>query len=136
VKKAIFLACLVSAPTMANDWASQDTEWQTAYFILHAADWAQTRYIAQHAVRYHENNPLLHFQGPTVELKPGGWEIDYHENENKRRADRYFLVTGLLHLGAAYALPPDYRRTFQHITIGMESVSVYRNYTIGVRFNF
>ena len=109
---------LFSVTATAGDWNTQDTRFEAAYLVLHAVDWSQTRYIAAHPERFIEDNPIL------------------GEHPSDAEVNRYFLLTGLIHAGIAYALPSDWRRGFQLVTIGIEAGTVARNYRIGIRSEF
>lgn len=108
---------LLSAPVRAADWSQDDSAWQASYLVLHVADWRQTLDIENHAGLY-EINPIL-----------GRYPSDSEIN-------RYFLATALLHTGAAYLLPPAWRRLFQKLTIGLEAGTVERNYRLGLSVSF
>lgn len=114
------LACfgLGAAPVYASDWTKADTARQMAYLTLHVADWGQTRYIAKNPNRYLEKNLFL-----------GG-------HPSLSRVDSYFAFTALAHTAISYALPPDWRRGWQYITIGVEAGAVGYNYSIGLKMDF
>jgi len=115
----IALFGLSSAPVFASDWTTEDTAWQAAYMVLHVADWGQTRDIARREDEgYYETNPIL---GRHPSLK---------------RVDTHFAVTALAHTAISYALPPDWRRRWQMVTIGVEAGFVSYNYSIGLKINF
>ena len=112
---------LASASAAASDpWRKQDSAWQATYFLVHAADWGQTRDIARQCQQgpYYETNPVL------------------GECPHITKVDYYFLGTALLHYGIARALPRTYRRLFQAGTIGMQMGYVGNNASIGLNIRF
>lgn len=115
---AFIVSSLFTFPAAASDWTKEDTAWQATYLALHVADWGQTRDAAAQPGRYAEQNPML------------------GEHPSQKRIDSYFAATAILHTAVAYALPPDWRRTWQHITIGVEAGVVCRNARIGLQVNF
>lgn len=100
-----------------KDWTNADTARETAYTVLHIADWGQTRYIAKNP-QFYEQNPLL------------------GEHPSVGRVDTYFISGLIAHTAISYALPPKYRRIWQYIGIVMEGGVVAHNTSIGVRFGF
>jgi hypothetical protein len=119
----ICLVFLVSATVHASDWTTGDTVRESIYMTLHTIDYGQTRYSAKHPhdanqKGYKEDNPFLGNH-------PEQYEIS-----------RYFILTGVLHVGISYLLPREYRVPFQYVTIGVESIYVLRNYSIGVKISF
>jgi hypothetical protein len=116
MSKFLLLLAFLSSSCFADPWTSEDTYRQTAFFILDAADWAQTRNIARNPDKWTETNPLLGAH-PSV-----------------RQVDWYFVSASLMHFGIAYLLPSKYRSSFQMLSIGVELGAVSRNFRIGVRF--
>lgn len=112
------LLLLLAAPCHAQEWTTTDTAYEAAYLVLHTADWSQTRYISKHCDQFEEGNGILG-DCPSV-----------------GRVDCYFLATGLLHIGVAHILPPDWRRGFQLVTISVEAGAVAHNYKLGIRMAF
>lgn len=120
--KRIVIALLL-LPTTASaldEWTPADSVREATYLALHVADWGQTRYANndENQHRYIEQNKIL------------------GESPSLKRIDTYFAVTALAHVGVAYVLPRKWREAFQYTTIGMEAVVVFRNNSIGVRFDF
>lgn len=109
---------LGAGPVYASDWTKADTAWQAGYIVLHVIDWGQTRNIAKKPDAYDERNLFL-----------GG-------DPSIRRVDTYFAVTALVHTAIGYALPPDWRRGWQMVTIGFQAGVVGYNYSIGLKMDF
>ena len=109
----------LTSPVFGSDWTKADTAWQLGYLALHVADWGQTRNIVKREGEgYYETNPIL---GRSPSL---------------RRVDTHFAVTALAHTAISYALPPDWRRRWQMVTIGIEAGYVGYNYSIGLKMDF
>lgn len=121
------LSCfgLGAAPVYASDWTKDDTGWQVAYLALHVADWGQTRNIVHRADTGCAGDPTCIERNPFIGRNP-----------SIRRVDTYFAFTALTHTAISYALPPDWRRGWQMITIGMEAGVVGYNYSIGLKMDF
>lgn len=111
----------------AEKWTWQDTAWQSAFLVLLAADWSQTKYISKHPEDYKELNPLL-------SKHPSGSEVD-----------TYFAACALGHTLVSLALPPkaevfgykiNPRRIWQGVWIGIEAGVVTYNASIGIQFGF
>ena len=101
-----------------NRWTGKDTAWQTAYTVLHIADWGQTRYIAKHPERFNERNAIL------------------GDHPSTRKVDAYFATTLVAHTAISYVLPVKYRRVWQAVTIAVEGNAVAHNMKIGIKFGF
>ena len=108
------LACLVLANTaIAGDtWSPMDTERETAFLVGHILNWGQQRNMARNDV---------------------GFPLDTRTGKD---VDVIFLTTGVAQLFIAYALPEEWRETFQHVTIGVEVGQVARNLSLGASFKF
>ena len=125
---------LTSIVSQSDDWTKADVYRESAYFILHVADWRQTLYISKHPDEFFEKNPIL-----------GAHPSDSEVN-------RYFIATGLLHVAASHYLPkagrllPEtwqrnlyvdhWRKAFQYSTIFIEADYVYSNYRAGIKIFF
>lgn len=131
MKKIIFALCLLfSSSSYAFD------KLEATYLALHAIDWAQTReirpgnrkcdysyrtetfYNCTGSIEYRETNPIL------------------GNHPTSAQVNLYFAATAIAHVLIADALPSDYRKAFQYVTIGIESAVVVRNYQIGIRVGF
>lgn len=116
---AAFLAGMFAGlPSEAGNWSDDDTKWQAAYLALHVADWGQTRDIAARPGRYTEMNPML------------------GDHPSRKRVDSHFVVTAIMHTAVSYVLPPDWRRLWQHISVGVGVGTVVQNARIGLQINF
>lgn len=115
----LLLSFLLAAPALAADpWSPADKATEAAYLLLHAADWGQTLYIAEHPESYVETNGIL------------------GEHPSRKRVNAYFITMALLHVGAVHVLPSRWRPVFQYFWIGVEAGVVTNNYRAGVRMDF
>ena len=108
-----FVMIVAASPAFGSDWSRSDTYRQGAFFLVHTIDWMQTREIASND-DWVENNPILG-------THPSASDVN-----------RYFLGTALLHTAIAYHLPPEWRRDFQNISIGIQFGTVWHNHRNGV----
>ena len=113
----LFIFNSVAIAAEDNSWTRKDTAWQTAYAVLHIADWSQTRYIAENP-EYNERNSIL------------------GNHPSTRKVDAYFAATLVAHTAISYILPTEYRRIWQVVTIAVEGNVVAHNVRIGVKFGF
>ena len=108
----------------AENWTKTDTAWQATFLTLTTMDWIQTRWMVKQNFHwdgeyYHETNPIL---GDYPSLKA---------------VDTYIPLAMLAHTVVAMAIPDTtLRRIWQCVWIGLESASVYKNYSLGVRLEF
>lgn len=105
-------------PVHASEWTKADTAWEAGYLVLHVIDWGQTRNISRRPDAYRELNPILGSH-PSIE-----------------RVNTYFALTAIAHTAISYALPADWRRGWQMVSIGMEATAVSNNYKIGLKIDF
>lgn len=103
--------------TWAKDWTREDTNRQAVVTALLVVDWGQTRYIAKHP-EFHETNPLL------------------GEHPSIGQVNNYFVASILAHATVSMILPPDWRKGWQYIWIGIEADTVDRNRHIGIKVSF
>lgn len=102
-----------------KDWSTDDLLRQAMFLGLVGADWAQTRTVVKHPESLHENNPLL----------------GAHPSMGTLNAA--VLGTMLGHTLLMGALPPEYRRWAQMLSIGGEGANVARNkYFVGLKADF
>jgi len=113
--KTLLVIILVLIPSMAMSWDSKDTYYQSAVITALAVDMAQTLHISKNPNKYYEINPLL----------------GKHPSQDK--VIGYFLGGMIAHTVVAMALPPEYRRVWQCVWIGIEGAVIYNNYNIGVK---
>lgn len=100
-------------------WTKEDINRELAYYLLHGADWAQTRTIAKNPDRYYEINPIL------------------GEHPSTGRVNNYFAATGLGHALLANTLPPEWRKWLQYGSIGVEAAMAGRNkFKVGIGMTF
>ncbi len=123
---SVFVLASACAPVWAADpWSKADIEREAVYLTLHVADWGQTRNIVHRADTGCAGGPKC------IELNP-----ILGRNPSIRRVDTYFVVTALAHAAISHALPKDWRKGWQYLTIGMEAGVVGYNYSIGLKFDF
>jgi len=91
------------------EWSKGDTQREAAFLALVAVDWYQTS-SALNRPDAHESNPIL------------------GERPSQGKINTYILAGALAHVGASYLLPAKWRRYFQNVSIGLESVAVGSNY--------
>jgi len=115
---ALLLFMAINHPRVhADEWTGADTAREGVYMVIDLMDWAQTRDIANHDDMA-EVNPLL---GP-------------HPSAHRINA---FFAAGLVgHAALSYALPSEYRSTFQYVTIGWEGAFVVHNLRFGLSFRY
>ena len=114
----IMLAMLMCSPAAADEWTRADTYREAAYLTLHAIDWGQTLYIADHPNEYYERNTIL------------------GDHPSRGRVNTYFILSGLGHAAVSYVLPRPYREIWQYGTIAVSGYWVINNYHIGIQFGF
>jgi hypothetical protein len=112
-----FILFYVMSVTAVADWSSGDTNRQLAFTALQLVDWAQTREIVRNP-DYYETNPIL------------------GKYPSKTEVDVYFAAATLGHYLVSRALPPDYRKVWQYVWIGVQVGYVTHNYQIGLRIRF
>ena len=118
MKTVLALLLFISTPTFADEWTSVDTKREVAFQTLWAIDFAQTRNIAEHPDRWHEENSYLGLH-PTIGA-----------------VNRYFLAGSILHIGVSNLLNEKYRKPFQYGTIAIEVGIVHRNRMLGISARF
>ncbi len=127
--KTLLVIILVLIPSMAmsyqfaENWTKTDTAYQATFLSIATVDWMQTHWMAkqnwQWDGEYHkELNPFL----------------GSHPSEGKINT---MIPLGIVaHTAIAMALPPNYRRIWQCVWIGVESLAIYHNYSVGVKLEF
>jgi hypothetical protein len=109
------------------EWTTADTAREAVYLGLHVADWGQTLQVAKHPDKYSEGNSLL------------------GKKPSRSTVNRYFLLTGLGHVGVSYLLPRKAetfgiewapREAWQYVTIGFEAGVVASNFQVGVEVTY
>lgn len=116
MKRLILLLLFVPSLAFAQ-WTNEERAWLAASSAALAADWAQTRYIAQHPQQFHELNPVLGLH-PSV-----------------GRVNNYFLGALVGNYLVADYLSGQRRNWLVGVTV-LEGVVVARNMGLGVRMSF
>lgn len=117
---ALVFVLLLGMYTVASagaPWKQEEAVRELGWFVLHVADWKQTRYAAK-STEYWEVNPILG-RDPTL-----------------REVDRFFIVTAGLHWLLSDILSTRDRRNWQWISIGVKGAGVWWNQSIGVKLQF
>ena len=114
----IAITALVLTGCVNGTWTREDTYRQAAFTVLDVIDYSQTMNIAREPDKYKERNPFLG-KHPS-EAWVTGW----------------FIGTYAVNTAIAMALPPEYRKWFQYISIGAEAGCVASNISIGLGFGF
>ncbi|WP_374245263.1 hypothetical protein [Zoogloea sp.] len=112
------IAASVAAPALADEWTDTQVTKALALATLTAADWAQTRNIARHPVRWHENNPLL------------------GEHPSTGAVDRHFIAGALIGAVVLDALPTPYRDWALNAGLVLEAGCVANNLRLGIGIKF
>lgn len=114
----LLVAGLWVGPAWAADpWTTEDKYWQAAYTVLHVADWAQSRHIADNPDRFRDGNRFLRYASTSD-------------------VNRYFAATLAGHYAVVHLLPQRWRQPFQFVTVAIEFGAVAHNYRVGVRMEF
>jgi hypothetical protein len=114
----ILIFCFFISGCANGGWSTEDSYRQAGVVALSGIDWMQTRKIAKNPDDYHENNPIL------------------GEHPSTGKVDAYFAASIAAHTAIAAALPPEYRKWFQYISIGVEAGVVASNLSIGLGVGF
>ncbi len=124
----ILVLLFISSPVhaeyqFAKDWTNKDTAYQATFLAVTTVDWLQTRWMAKNnwhwdGEYYHESNLIL------------------GDFPSSKAVDLYMPLSMLAHTLVAMALPPDYRRIWQVLWIGVEGYCVTTNYSAGVHLEF
>ena len=117
-KFILALFIFISNPVHADSWTQDDIRREQEYLTYHILDWAQTRHISSRPETWYETNSIL------------------GKHPSAIKVDRYFLATGLAHIGVSAILPRDLRAVFQHVSIVIESGFVNHNFSIGLSAGF
>lgn len=117
--KILFLTlALFSITSHADEWRESDTYREAAYLTVHSLDWMQTRTIAKNPQKFGEENPIL------------------GNHPSLSKVNTYFAITAIAHAGVAYMLPSDWCEAFQYVTIAVETRTVLRNFSLGIKVSF
>ena len=122
----LFILCIQSsagAYKFAEDWSKTDTAYQATFLAVTTVDWMQTRWMVKQDWK---------------------WDGEYHREMNPvlgshpsmKKVDTLIPLGMVAHTLVSMALPHDYRRIWQCVWIGIESLAVYHNYSVGVKLEF
>jgi hypothetical protein len=114
----LLLSVLLLYGCANGGWSREDTYRQAEVVVLSGIDWAQTRKIAQNPDKWHEHNPVL------------------GSHPSTEKVDIYFPLSIATNTAIAMALPPEYRKWFQYVSIGVEAGVVASNFSIGLGVGF
>ena len=124
----ILILLFISSPVhaeykFAENWTKTDTAYQATFLMVTAVDWMQTRWMVkqdwQWGEGYHrEMNPIL------------------GSHPSMKKVDTLIPLGMVAHTLVSMALPPDYRRIWQVLWIGVEGYCVTTNYSAGVHLEF
>ena len=120
MKSLLFMLVFISLYTQTfagPAWTTEDIWLESAWQVLHVADWGQTRYISESA-DYWEVNPIL------------------GRHPSRREVDAFFVLTSVLHWVISDSVGARDRLRWQWISIGVKGGTVWRNWLIGVRVQF
>ena len=112
------LGHILEVGTAHAEWTPADTKREAIWLGIHAIDWGQTRYIAEHPDKFSERNFILG-KHPSV-----------------GRVNTYFVLTSALHYWLMRRVEPEVRKMLQWVTIGVGASNVANNYHLGVRIGF
>ena len=115
----LLLCCVFLFPAigLADEWTTQDSKLETAYFSLALVDWRQTQDISRHS-ELQEVNPIL------------------GKHPSNGKINSYFLCATITHFVISSYLPREYRTTWQESSILFEFAVVGHNARLGLGFFF
>jgi hypothetical protein len=117
MKTLSIILFLFSTSAFSSEWTTENKILEVTYNTVRLADILITK-DGMHREGYHENNPL----------------IGRHPSDAKLWG--FFLVGGVIHYFITDRIKPEYRRTFQAITITCELLIVNHNRSIGMNIKF
>lgn len=120
--KFIFLFLLSFNACAFDEWSEADKTREAVYLALHVIDWAQTRNIARSPDKYAENGV---FARTMIGAHPSVANVNM-----------YMAGSAILQYAAARALPSEYRKAFQYVTIIDSGSSVIGNFRVGIKVTF
>jgi len=112
-----------------DKWTREDSYRQAAVTVLLVVDWAQTRYLVRHPIDPKQADG-------TYNWRSEGYNRVLGEHPSIGRVNNYFLAATLGHAAISALLPPDWRKAWQYVVIGVEANTVERNHHIGIKMEF
>ena len=109
---------LYAFPAFSRDWKKEDTQREIIWTAILFVDYGQTMNIAKNPDKYYEYNPIL------------------GKHPSPSSVDIYMLSAAILHPVISYYLPPNYRKWWQYITIGIEMGAITNNFIAGIGISF
>lgn len=94
---ALFSGCATT-----GNWRKEDTKREVAYQVLNVVDYGLARDGAKNSQGYKDINPII------------------GKNPSPKKIDRYFAISGVVHLGVSYLLPEEWRKPFQDMTLSIK----------------
>lgn len=137
-KIAALLMSLISASAFADEWGTTDTVMLSGALGLLAIDWAQTRKVTTETTAVHFTNRSLNpFETEEVSYR-GHYETNplLGSAPSVAEINRYFMLSMAGTAGAAYVLPPFWRRALLGSIIVVETAMVIENHRIGLRLSY
>mgnify|MGYP003394102298 CR=1 FL=1 len=127
----LILFLIFATPANATDpWSRGDTyrevaaltlrliDYRTLSAIARVANYKTTLQIAKHPNEYREANPLL------------------GEHPSVGEVNTFFIIATVAHPIISYALPKEYRKAFQYISIGASGTASITNVWSGLKIRF
>lgn len=115
----LILFLIFATPANATDpWSRGDTYREVAALTLRLIDYKTTLQIAKHPNEYREANPLL------------------GEHPSVGEVNTFFIIATVAHPIISYALPKEYRKAFQYISIGVSGTASITNVWSGLKIRF
>ncbi len=126
MSRIIFILCCLASLAFAgrahaaDPWTTTDIALESVYVALDTADFAQTRYIAQHPAAYYESASSA--------------MIGQHPSTG--RVGTYFAAGLVAQVVITDLLPHPWRNAWQAAGIAIEAHCVSHNASIGIKFSF
>lgn len=130
MRLALLLLLFVAGTAHAgDDWTREDSYRQAALTALLVIDWGQTRYLVKHPIDPKQPDG-------TYNWRKEGYNRFLGEHPSIGRVNNYIAVAIAGHAAISMLLPPDWRKGWQYVWIGLETDTVYRNHHIGLKIDF
>jgi len=117
MKRLLLILLLLPSLALASPWSDGDVAREVFYDVILFVDYKQTMDIHNYPGVY-ENNPYL-----------GNYPT-------KSKINQYFIASAIAHAAITNALSPEYRKTWQHVTIGFNLGIAANNASLGLRVKF